>query len=331
MPHSVLAKSAELAWAILESYDIDPIPLFQQAHIDPRLMRDMSARISQTAMTKLWVSVADKVDDPCFGLRSGKLWHPSYMHALGYAWMTSSTLRTALERLARYANVVNQSLEILLSEKDKQLTVIPVNTFTARDDPWDEDGAISIITTMCRTNFGDSLDPIAVTFKHDEPGCAADFYEFFRCPVEFGNKNTSLVLASEDVDKRLPSSNPLLSQINDQEMIKYLANLDKNDIVQGVKATIIKLLPDGKISDVKVADALFMSNRKLQRKLQAKGTTFKTILTDVRVELVMKYIQDRQLTLTEISFQLGFSEMSAFSRAFKTWTGKSPREYRQTA
>ena len=102
-------------------------------------------------------------------------------------------------------------------------------------------------------------------------------------------------------------------------------NLD----VQKVKNAIIELLPDGRLSDNKVAEALFMSPRNLQRKLEAEGTTFKTLLTEIRRDLALKYIQDTELTLTEISFMLGFSEMSAFSRAFKQWTGKSPRVQRQ--
>ena len=109
-----------------------------------------------------------------------------------------------------------------------------------------------------------------------------------------------------------------------------LAGLGNGDITHKVKNAILELLPDGRMSDAKVAETLFMSNRNLQRKLEAQGTTFKTILTELRKELASKYIQDPQLTLTEVSFMLGFSEMSAFSRAFKQWTGQSPKAQRQS-
>jgi len=330
MALSVLAKTTELAWTLLESYKIDPLPLFRKARIDPKQMSDMSSRISQSAADNLWNNVAAVVNNPCFGLRVGQLWHPSYMHALGYAWMASSTLRTALQRLARYIHVANQAIVIELEEKDGQFSVAILNSARNKDPYWLEDGNLAILMAMCRANYGDSLDPIAVSFTHKKPDCAGDFFEYFRCPVEFNAKKCQLVLASESIDKRLPSSNPLLSQITDQEIIKYLAKLDENDIVQRVKATIIELLPDGKVTDEKVADTIFMSERTLQRKLQDVDTTFKKIMKDVRKELALKYIQDRQLTLTELSFQLGFSEISAFSRAFKGWTGLSPREYRKS-
>jgi AraC-like DNA-binding protein len=329
MSESMLAKSSEIVWALLESYEIDPVPLFREADIDPKLMNDMSARISQSKVNELWLRVGKVIDDPCIGLKVGSLWHPSYMHALGYSWLSSSTLRTALERLVRYIHVVNQSSEIKLSEKNNEVSIMWTDSAHKGNSGWHADGTMTILIAMCRANYGESLDPVSVTFKHEKPVCSGEFLELFRCPIEFGAKHDQLVLSSKVVDKRLSGSNPLMAQIADQEMIKYLAKLDENDIVQRVKASIIDLLPDGRISDQKVADALYMSNRTLQRKLQVKGSTFKNILVELRKELAMKYIQDNQMTLTELSFQLGFSEMSSFSRAFKQWTGSSPREYRQ--
>jgi AraC-like DNA-binding protein len=169
-----------------------------------------------------------------------------------------------------------------------------------------------------------------VTFKHSEPASTGAHYAYFRCPIDFGAADNRIVLSNKVVDKRLPGSNPMMAQLNDQVMIKYMARLDENDIVSRVKATIIDLLADGRLSDAKVAESLYMSNRTLQRKLQEQGTSFKKILTEVRHELALKYIQDHQMTLTELSFQLGFSEVSSFSRAFKNWTGQAPRDYRNS-
>ncbi len=329
MSFTALAKSAEIAWVMLESYSIDPAPLFREAGIDPNILNDPSARVSQSTLDKLWSKVSGVVDDPCFGVKLGNFWHPSYMHALGYAWLASTTLRSALNRLVRFIRVVNQALVIEITEENNQLSVSLANPASQLTDGWRADGAISILMCMCRVNYGESLDPVSVHFKHSKPICAGDYYEYFRSPIEFDANSDRLVLASEAVDKRLTSSNPLMSQINDNEVIKYLAKLDANDIVQRTKAVIIEQLPDGRVSDIGVAEELNMSNRTLQRKLNEKGTTYKNLLTEVRKELALKYIQNRQLTLTELSFQLGFSEMSSFSRAFKQWTGQSPRTYRK--
>ncbi len=78
-----------------------------------------------------------------------------------------------------------------------------------------------------------------------------------------------------------------------------------------------------------MAERLFLTERTLQRRLQEAGTTFKKLLTEVRIDLADNYIRDSNLSLNEISFLLGFSELSSFSRAFKHWKGSSPRNYRQ--
>ena len=330
MSFTALAKSLEIAWALLEEYGIEPAPLFKDAGIDPRSIKDLSARINQASLDKLWVNISEHIDDPCWGLKLGGLWHPSYMHALGYAWLASSTLRSALNRLVRFIHIVNQKASITLSENADSVSIDWEKPSTIMFDDWRADGALSVIMRMCRANYGENLDPVSVSFKHGKPDCAGDYFAYFRCPVSFNADRDSLVLSKESVDQLLPGSNPLMSQINDNEMIKYLAKLNTGDIIQRTKAAIIEHLPDGRASDSAIAKSLHMSSRTLQRKLNEKGTTFKKLLTEVRKELALKYIRNNQMTLTELSFQLGFSEMSAFSRAFKQWTGNSPRQYRES-
>jgi len=131
------------------------------------------------------------------------------------------------------------------------------------------------------------------------------------------------------VDIKLPSGNPHLALINDHITIKYLAKLDKEDIVHRVKAAIIDHLPSGKVTHDKISDSLAISVRSLQRKLQQNGTTFRNVLDSTREDLAKQYVEDLGVDLTETAFLLGFSEHSAFSRAFKRWTGYSPKEARK--
>ena len=114
MPQTVLTKTTEIAWALLESYGIDPLPLYRKVRIDPAQMSNMSSRTNKNTVYALWNGVAEQVKDPCFGLKVGQFWHPSYMHALGYAWISSSTLRSALDRLARYIHIIMNYPSIIL-------------------------------------------------------------------------------------------------------------------------------------------------------------------------------------------------------------------------
>ena len=117
--------------------------------------------------------------------------------------------------------------------------------------------------------------------------------------------------------------------MHDQLLIEYIAKLDNDNIIERTKVSIIDKMPSGNISDAIVARSLQMSERTLQRRLREFGTTFKSILNEVRRDLTNSYIRDSKLSLTEISFMLGFAEISTFSRAYKRWTGQSPSAYRQ--
>jgi AraC-like DNA-binding protein len=120
-----------------------------------------------------------------------------------------------------------------------------------------------------------------------------------------------------------------LAELNEHIVVKYLAHSAKQDIVNRVKAAIIDGLANGSVSEASVAEQLHMTPRNLHRRLQKENTSFKLLLTEIRKELAQQYIQDRSKTLTEISYLLGFSEASSFSRAYKGWTGHAPTEARR--
>ena len=326
---TTLSSAAGLLWKVIESYNKDPEPYFRKAHIDPRLINDPRARFSLTAMDNIYQELYQQVDDPCMGLKLASVWHPSHMASLGYAWLASSTLYTALNRLSRYVRIINDAITVSLEEVGDNLVITITSDDREIPAHYQADSSSAIVITMCRVNYGEELNPTLVRFKHSSSPCSGEYFGFFRCPVEFGAKQNQIILPLDVVNKRLTSASPQLAQINDQVMINYLAELDKEDIIQQVKAAIIGQLPSGNVNEETVSEAIYSSKRSLQRRLNEKGTTFKTILTEVRQDLALKYIHDRKLTLTEISFMLGFSEMSSFSRAFKRWTGESPKEFRK--
>lgn len=166
-------------------------------------------------------------------------------------------------------------------------------------------------------------------FRQAAPRGTTEFFAYFRCPVEFVAGFTGLQIEQQVVDQRLTGSNEQLVQLNEHIVVKYLAHREKGDIINRCKAVIIDSLGSGGVSETRVAEALHMTPRNLHRRLQKEDTSFKHLLNEVRQDLALQYIQDRSMTLTEISFMLGFSEVSSFSRAFKNWTGKAPSAMRQ--
>jgi AraC-like DNA-binding protein len=182
---------------------------------------------------------------------------------------------------------------------------------------------------MCRLNAGQVFHPVSVEFIHDQPNRSGSYRKFFKCPVKFGARQNCLTFNREGIERELDTANPHLAQLNDQIMVKAIARLSKSKIVDRARAAIIEELPSGMVTDDLIADKLNISVRTFQRKLRAEGVTFKALLNQVRRGLGQKYIRNSALSLTEISFLLGFSELSAFSSAYKRWVGHSPSEERR--
>jgi len=331
LPKTFLLAPATILWKLLESYGHDPEPLFRRQGITPEMMRDPGARASRVVGDNLWMEVARLIDDPCFGLRAGELWHPSHLGALGYAWLASGTLREALNRLERYLHVLSKIIVLQLEPAQDRLNVYLSYKPTSIYIPARADQFFAIIMSMCRINLSQELNPVAVQFTHAAPPCAGEFFAYFKAPVTFSAEKNCLALPIDQVDVPLKGYNPEVVRMHDEIIVRHIAQLNKEDIVQRVKGVILDILPSGDVSDDKVARKVNMSVRSLQRSLKKKETTFGTLLDNVRRELAEDYVRDPNMALTEIAFILGFSEQSAFSRAFKRWTGSAPGKFRQDA
>lgn len=330
MHYSLLATATNILWKLIEANGLDPDAMYRDAGIDPGLLNKPGARVPYALVNKVWVKATEIIDNPCFSLKAHKFWHPSYIHALGYAWLASHTLREAINRFVRYLRVVSEIPFLKLEEKPDGFTLIFGFELLDMRIPEQSDMGMALAIHMCRLNYGEDLTPLSVNVVHPEPSCAEEYYNLYRIPVRFSADRNSMTFSLADVDKYLIGANPQLARLNDQVMIQYLGNLDKDNIVDRTTAAIIDMLPSGGVADEKVAEQLNMSVRSLQRRLKEAGTTFRTLLKVVRKDLASTYVRDPDIELGEVAFLLGFSDQSAFSRAFKRWTGCPPSEARKS-
>ena len=328
MHYSHLATATNILWKLMEANGHNPEALYRDAGIDPALLNTPGARIPYASVNRIWSKAAQIIDDPCFGLNAHKYWHPSYYHALGYAWLASHTLREAFYRFVRYLRIVSEKTFLELEEAPDGLTVILDLELLGMRVPAQIDMGMALVIHMCRLNYGEDLKPKVVNFIHAEPPCATEYSALFKTRVQFLADRDSMTLSSADVDKFLVGANPLLARLNDQVMIEYLGKLDKNNIIDRVTAVIIDTLPSAGVTNEKVAEQLNMSGRSMQRRLNEAGTTFHTLLDGIRKDLAAAYVRDPDIELAEVAFLMGFSDQSAFSRAFKKWTGNTPSECR---
>ena len=324
MQFSYYSPVLEILWKLLKANHINPSNIFSNYDIKYSDLKNTERRLPLKLIPKLWDDAYEQIESPCFGLDSYKYWHPGYMGALGYAWLSSDTLREGFTRLSRYISILSTSGKIKIKESSTEYSLY------FEDDqmginPARSDNALSILLHMCRMNYDNSLNPSRVTFTHSEPSCAGNYFNYFKSNVFFNKKFDSISFPIEVIDVFLPGANKQLAKLNDQVIIQYLKKFTNHTLEEQVKVIIVKNLSSGIVTGEMVADKMAMSLRTLQRELKELGTSFKQLLEECRQSLAEKYVTGGTMNMTEITFMLGFSELSSFSRAYKRWTGHSPR------
>jgi AraC-like DNA-binding protein len=140
------------------------------------------------------------------------------------------------------------------------------------------------------------------------------------------------LVADEVLRKPLPHANTILARVNEEALSRYLADLNHGDNVSArLKRLLQERLPSGDPSQDELAALLHMTTRSLQRRLAELGTTYRELINQTRHELSLEYLAQRQHSISDIAYLLGFAEVSAFTRAFKRWTGQSPTAWREQA
>jgi len=317
---------------LFEMHGLDAVGIARQAGADLATVPGPTDRIEADKLDAILRLAIPLIRDPAFGLQAARCWHPSNLGVLGHAWLSSSTLRTGLKRLSRYYRLVG---ERTITEIEESRQGVKVRFWARRGNPAAVavaavlvDVAMAFLLDMCRMNAGAALRPVAASLRRGRPENVDAYERFFGCPVRFGAEENVFVLSAKDADRLLPSSNKQLAAVFDRMLAEELARLDKSDVIARCRAAVLEDLPSGEASAADTAKQLHMSPRTLQRKLAEAQTTYVQLVDDTRKDLALRYIEDPRRSITDITFSLGFSQPSAFTRAFRRWTGLAPSEYR---
>jgi len=324
-----LATTGRIFLRLLELHGIDADRFVRDGGHAPELFRDPAARLPSDVADVAARAAAARIPDPAFALRAARCWHPSDLGALGYAWLASSTLRTALERLVNYGRILGEKARYRLESSERGFRIVfEHRRKDALVAALGTDYSLSILMDMCRMNFGASLRPLEVTLCRERPADPAPWENFFGTRVRFGETRNSVLLARKDADAALPVSNRQIAGTLDAILARQLAELDHSNVALRCKAVLLERMAQGESTDLDIARSLHMSRRTLQRKLAEADLTYQQLVDDTRRDLALRYLEDSTKSVTEITFLLGLSGQSAFTRAFRRWTGVTPTEYR---
>lgn len=321
-------------WAIaiartLDARGIDSVRLFTEAGLDPALLRDPNGRYPVLKMAHLWKLAVAATGDACLGLRAAAYVQPATFHSLGLAMMASQNLEDALQRTARYSRIVSNAVDIVIErtaegvkEVVRFLDGVPVVEEAI-------DLVMASTAKMGRMLTGLERLPIEIRLcRQGDAAMQAEFAAYFACPVQFGAEENSLLIPHAWMQQPLPMANPDLARQNDRVVMEYLRRFDGARVSEKVRAELISRLPAGEPARADVAAALNMSEKTLQRRLRDEDSSYQGVLDETRRELAQQYLRNRQVSVCEVTFRLGFSDQSSFTRAFKRWTGVSPGEFR---
>jgi AraC-like DNA-binding protein len=246
--------------------------------------------------------------------------------------MAAATVRRAFElvvRLQRYWGD-GQRFALVPTEGGARVRyVYPLSTELTSARRQSDECALAECVAGIRHMTGTDARPRLVRFAHPPPTDPREHLAFFRCPVEFGQAHTELVLDDATMDLPLRTAQEIFQQMFQREVERALAAMPElRTFAASVRGAVKSALSSGRCTLEATAKSLRTSTRTLQRRLREEGTSFDEILDALRRELARAYLE-RGLPIPEISTLLGYAEASAFHHAFKRWTGRSPEQTRR--
>ena len=329
-PISVSVTVLSQMFLYLSSLKVDVDAFLRLLGVDPQSVQSPDARIPVDTYLRIQDGAAEYVRDPYFGLHMGEFAEAGSWSILGYVMMNCKNLGEAFEKSGKYSRIIGNMIE---AKADVRFNKIRVTVFTPPHAPKMSrhcyESTLSSSVRMMRVLTGVHLCPLEVTFAYPQPESTAEYQRVFGCPVKFGQKENAMTLDWGIVNTPVRLANPDLLAHFEQYAQNLLDEMQRRDEhTRAVTRIILSRLDDESLSIEKVAREMAVSVRTLQNRLDAEGVAFSDLLREVRQRLAQKYLRENY-TVEQITYLLGFSEPSVFCKAFKKWSGVTPREYRE--
>jgi AraC-like DNA-binding protein len=310
---------------------LDERRLLVTAGIDTALLRDDLARIPRDADTALWHAIERALADDTFGLRFAQDLTAEAFGPVGFYAMSGGTIGEALARSVRYHHVVKDDVDVRATLVERALHVEQI--LPPDQAPWSRpigDYAIASYVSLARRWTGVRITPREVRFRHGAPRDRGAYERFFGCPVWFDQPATAIVLDRETLEIPLSTAQPEFDRYLERLVREAVSPLERRDLVADARAAIKEaLLHDRTVSLPVVARRVGASSRTLQRRLESAGLTFQSAVDEVRRAIALPLLTATDLSVEEIGERLGYSDVAAFRRAFRRWTGVPPAVVRR--
>lgn len=307
-----------------------------ESRIRPSFAASPDDRVPGSQVERLWRVAVEKSGDPLIGLHMGESYNPGALDILGYVILSCATIGEALEKFARYAHLLNDGMRMELV-RERSIAYCRCSFIENTDNYLlrTPTHAIDAVWAGLARELGRlSATPItahAVWFRHAAPSreALAEYARVIGAPLRFDAPEDRFAVSIDALALPLRSANASLLQVFQRHADTALNQLERDDPCAAQVTRILAGKLKGSSPPLnEVARVMAMSSRNLQRALRESGTSYQALLDEVRRDVAIQHLSHSSASVGQIGFLLGFSEPSAFHRAFRRWTGKAPSAYR---
>ena len=325
-PHVASSMALRARLGALRNLRLDSHEISLRAGIDEDLLADPDHFLPESSIWALWRVASEEYGGSALGLRAGANVPFGAYGVLNYLTMTATTLGEGLQLLVRYWPLVGtgKSVEIVHGPDGIHRFCHTPNLPLAGAGLHCRDYTLAVMANHMVARSG--LRPVEIEFAGPALGSATEYSDLLGTRVSFGHAQTAMVFEDRVWNTELPGGDPPLVRTLEEHAASLVRQLPKSRGTVALAAReIAARLSDGKPGVHTIARCLAVSERTLQRRLRQEGCTFEGLVELVRRDVATEYLKDPSLSITEIAYLMGYSGPAAFHRAFKQWTGSTPR------
>ncbi|WP_223677547.1 AraC-like transcriptional regulator QhpR [Azospirillum agricola] len=330
MQRNILAAAASGVADFIAGQGGHPDDVFHRAGVEEKALGQPTLALDLGAYVAMMEVAARDTGNDNFGLLFGRQFQPEMLGLIGRIALAAPTLGSALDHLARLFPFHQQATETRFV-RDGEFLRLEYRILDGRivERRQDAELTMGMFANVVRAGLGPSWMPEEVLFEHPRPEGWRQHEALFDAPAHFGQRTNALVLRDRNLDRRMldrrmPGGDMARLTALCGTLVGIAGDTGTPALLDRVKAEVRARLPEGYPYVEDIADALGIARWTLQRRLADEGLSFSDLVERVRRELAGVYIRQRHVPVADIGVLLGYSEVSAFSRAFRRWFGVSP-------
>jgi AraC-like DNA-binding protein len=314
--------------AVLRSLGADPAQVVAEAGLDLALFDNPDNLISYAARGHLVSHCVARTGCQHFGLLLGQQGGLQSLGLMGLLVKYSPDVGTAMRSLVRYTYLhVRGAATTLAVDDDMVMLGYEIHQPLVEATDQVGDGAVALLFNIMRALCGPDWKPAEVRFAHRKPKDVVPFRRFFHAPLRFDAEENALVFSADWLNRQLPETDPQLRRLL-QRQIDALEVRHADDFPEQVRSVLRSALVTGQAKAGQVAALFSMHARTLNRRLNEFGTGFQELADEGRFEIARQMLEDSTMDMAHIAAMLDYADASAFTRAFRRWSGTTPARWR---